>query len=960
MKAYRIFFPLILLALSCSQMIDEGIQSMEDPRVPEINIKVGDESILSQTGSYEINNVAVNSSSAAIIFTIENTGTADLVLNGPERVQVIDDINSEFSIGQPSSSVLAAGTNMTFTMVFSPVILGDRSVTVTVNNNDFDESAYSFTVTGRTRPQPDFSARLRNGGEPLTVTFEDRSLPAGDITAWAWDFNGDGTVDSTSQNPAYTYTKAGTYSVILTVTGSGGENFRVKAGYITVNKPDKTVVTDTLDSINMIALGDLSGDGLNDIAAVSYTGDTVVWFKNNGDGTFVQYDVAVSFDGPNAVGIADFDGDGDMDITSGKYFNSVFSWWENDDITADPGSGNGSSWTEHSVWTISHIRFLMPFDMDGDGDTDILASQSGATTNYIYWFENDGAGTFTVHTVGYGTPSIGMVYPADIDNDGDIDVAEITSTPYSSTLLWWENHGSDTWAQHEIKTGMIFGASVCAADFNGDGDMDIAVTDNYENTVYWFENGDVGAPGSGNGTIWDENILETDISGPEGIMQVDYDNDGDSDILVAMENADQVALYKNDGSGNFTKFDIDNNFDGAEYVCVGDMTGDGVNNIVASSFYNDVIAYWSYSDMWPSRAVTDVSFVGVASIHATDFDLDGDIDVLGAAKSDGDLAWWKNNGEGIFTKEMIANDFDAVSSVTAADLDSDGDMDVIAGALPGAAWFENNGGVYTRHDLTGDYVNDVHCADLNGDGLPDVVAALNYYHKKIVWYKNNGGGSFASADTVSTAVYNTLSVTSADMDGDGDLDLVCSASDFSGCVINVCWFRNNTGTGSSWTLVTVDTALEGASSVYPADIDGDGDTDIVAAAITDNCVVWYDNIDQNTGQGDGNGSSFARNTVQSGFTGETSIMSAVNTTDIDGDGDIDIMGAASGDNIISLWRNEGGGTFGPMESIYTDFTGACDVLAADMDNDGDPDIVGAAYTDDDIMWWENNIIEYGN
>ena len=78
----------------------------------------------------------------------------------------------------------------------------------------------------------DFSAEPTELDGPATVRFTDKST--GEITGWAWDFNDNGTIDSTEQNPSYFYDENGTYSVTLTVTGSGCENSITKDDYIQV------------------------------------------------------------------------------------------------------------------------------------------------------------------------------------------------------------------------------------------------------------------------------------------------------------------------------------------------------------------------------------------------------------------------------------------------------------------------------------------------------------------------------------------------------------------------------------------------------------------------------------------------------------------------------------------------------------------------------------------------------
>ncbi len=91
-----------------------------------------------------------------------------------------------------------------------------------------------FAADGSAAPVAAFAADVTSGTAPLTVQFTDASTGDG-ITAWAWDFENDGTVDSTEQNPSFTYTSAGTYSVKLTATNAGGYDDEIKDNYITVN-----------------------------------------------------------------------------------------------------------------------------------------------------------------------------------------------------------------------------------------------------------------------------------------------------------------------------------------------------------------------------------------------------------------------------------------------------------------------------------------------------------------------------------------------------------------------------------------------------------------------------------------------------------------------------------------------------------------------------------------------------
>lgn len=85
---------------------------------------------------------------------------------------------------------------------------------------------------GTAAPQAKFIATPANGLPPLDVQFTDKST--GNISSWEWDLNGDGMIDSTSQDPQYTYEGTGNYTVSLTVIGPNGNDTEVKKDYIQV------------------------------------------------------------------------------------------------------------------------------------------------------------------------------------------------------------------------------------------------------------------------------------------------------------------------------------------------------------------------------------------------------------------------------------------------------------------------------------------------------------------------------------------------------------------------------------------------------------------------------------------------------------------------------------------------------------------------------------------------------
>jgi len=142
---------------------------------------------------------------------------------------------------------------------------------------------------------------------------------------------------------------------------------------------------------------------------------------------------------------------------------------------------------------------------------------------------------------------------------------------------------------------------------------------------------------------------------------------------------------------------------------------------------------------------------------------------------------------------------------------------------------------------------------------------------------------------------------------------------------------------------TVDGDFNGAYSVFSADVNGDGYMDVLGASHYDDDITWWENVG-------GSGTSWMEHTVDGDFNGASSVFSA----DVNGDGYMDILGAASIADDITWWENvDGSGTSWTEHTVDGDFNGAISVFSADVNGDGYMDVLGAALLADDITWWEN-------
>ena len=659
---------------------------------------------------------------------------------------------------------------------------------------------------------------------------------------------------------------------------------------------------------------------------------------------------------------------------------------------------------------------VVTVDLDGDGDLDVVSCTGGWI---IAWYENtDGAGTFGGQNLIYsGGVDCGEVYPADLDGDGDPDVLSVDS--YNDTVAWHENRLNDginndfNPAQQVISTAADGVLSVHAADIDGDGDVDVLSASDADDTIAWYENrlND----GVNNDFNPAQQVISTAADGADSVFAADLDGDGDQDVLSASYGDDTIAWYENrlnDGINNDfnpTQQVISTAADGANSVFAADLDGDGDQDVLSASYDDDKIAWYENrlndginNDFNPAQNVISTTADLAITVSAADVDGDGDLDVLSASRADHKIAWYENTtGTGVFSAEKVIN-ASAVQAkcVTTGDVDGDGDLDVLSSSRTDMviAWYENlsihRSALFPQQSIistVADFPVDITAADLDGDGDMDALAAFNN-DNLIAWYENIGCDPLAfTPHSISSAAMGAQSVHVADMDSDGDLDVLSASQNDD----KIAWYANN-GLAVFGAPQVVSTAADGASAVFAADIDGDGDIDALSASRSDGEIVWYesdgayppaftDHLISNLAEGaldvfaidlDGDGDidvlsasqgdagsggklAWYENTDGAGTFGSQQVVSSANglsgvfATDMDRDGDVDFLSAASSDNTVAWHENDGSQNF-TEHTISTLASGATSVYASDLDHDGDVDVLSASQADDKVAWYESD------
>jgi len=294
-------------------------------------------------------------------------------------------------------------------------------------------------------------------------------------------------------------------------------------------------------------------------------------------------------------------------------------------------------------------------------------------------------------------------------------------------------------------------------------------------------------------------------------------------------------------------------------------------------------------------------------------------------------------------EHTIDEDCLMANSVNSMDVNGDNFIDVLGSGINDITWWENmdgSGTCWTEHPIGGGYgIASTITADINGDGFMDALSA-NAWGNSIRWWENlDGSGLNWSSHSVAESWNGANSVHSADVNSDGYLDVLGTASQED----EITWWENIDGSGIGWAEHTIDGDFDGASSVYTADINSDGYLDVLGAAVQDDNITWWENVD-------GSGTIWLEHIVSDDFDGAKSVYSS----DVNGDGYMDLLGAAWIADDITLWLNlDGSGTNWTELTINGDFNAPSSIQTTDVNGDGYMDVLGGAYNADIVTWWEN-------
>lgn len=299
----------------------------------------------------------------------------------------------------------------------------------------------------------------------------------------------------------------------------------------------------TLDSAGGVAIADINGDGFNDVVSTSFNDGKLVWYANDGLGNFgAEQIISSTINGPSQVYVRKIDNDDTLDVCVSAYDGNEVIWFAN--------NGSGVFGIKNIINnTIPSPGAFAVEDIDGDGDIDCVIGNSVVfnTPNdcRVEVLYNNGNGVFTADTnpVSVNTKDyIFSVMAEDIDGNGSRDILVTDLNGVASYFKRNETApGSATYTETVLSTSIVNPACLDLQDLDNDGFQDLiltSATSGTGNDIVWYKN-------NGEGGFEPEIVIDATQRQAYTITFADFENDGDIDIATIAYADDRVNVFNN-------------------------------------------------------------------------------------------------------------------------------------------------------------------------------------------------------------------------------------------------------------------------------------------------------------------------------------------------------------------------------------------------------------------------------
>lgn len=676
-------------------------------------------------------------------------------------------------------------------------------------------------------------------------------------------------------------------------------DFSSKTISVLLGKPDGTLAAPIDTGFNLpfqifpfqaLAAGDFNHDGKADLAVIDSDSSLAI-LLGNGDGTFrPPVDYATGLD-VNAITVADLNHDGKLDlVTSNRCTPSVSVLLGNGDgtfqrhVDYDAFQGGGCGEVNDRV---------IVADLNGDGIPDLALAGSGSVSVLL----GKGDGTFQAYQQYSVNPAATAVTVGDFNGDGKLDLATSNQAAGTVSILLGKGDGTfPTCVDYPGATG-LYAFDIFTADLNGDGKADLAIA---STTTYspWGNGSIAVLLGNGDGSFQAPATYGTGVH--PLLSFADFNGDGHLDFAIASNKCSlscpvsDVSIVLGFGDGRFPEARQFQAIEDQAAVATGDFNGDGKADVVVvgGSSPSAGVSILLGNGNGGFQAHTDYATgVQPTAVIAVDFNHDGRADVALVNYTSNTLSVYLSNADGTLRPRT----------------------DYPTGQNPGT----------------------LVAADFNRDGNLDVAVLVTNYTGPgaIMVFLGDGHGGFTNSGTFPSVGWDN-SLIAGDFNGDGKIDLVTAAG--ANPLGAVLLLGNGDGT------FRAPVPLNESDAVYnliAGDFNGDGKLDLAGTSQAGNSIGVL------LGNGDG--------TFRTGWKSQTlDAWGILMAADVNGDGKLDLVVSQNAYSSLFVMLGNGNGTFQEPQHFAHDFMLNA-MTAGDFSGHGGTDLVAANYSGSTIIFLPN-------